>query len=59
MEPLALLEELSKRGDIHIGLPHDVELSDIDSNVSDDEAVGSSVWLKKALLETDTQISCQ
>ncbi|CAI9727322.1 Hypothetical predicted protein [Octopus vulgaris] len=37
-EALALLEELSNRGDVHIGLLHNIELFDGDSGASDDEA---------------------
>ncbi|XP_052829999.1 uncharacterized protein LOC128249687 [Octopus bimaculoides] len=58
-EALALLEEPSNGGDVHMDLPHNIELFEGDKDASDDEAVGSSVRLKGELLETDTQVSCQ
>lgn len=53
------MEELSNGDDVHMGISHDTQLFDGDSIASDDEAVGSSVWLEKGLLEADAQISRQ
>ncbi|KAG1652450.1 hypothetical protein GQR58_026268 [Nymphon striatum] len=44
---------------IYMGLPRDTELSDGDSDLSDDEAIRSSIRLGRGLLEAEAEITGQ
>lgn len=55
-EALALLEDLDKEGDVYMGFPENHELSDGDSDLSDDEATASSNKLGGNLLSSSAEL---
>ena len=56
-EILAHLEELDNGGDVYMGLSEIDELSDGDSDQSDEEARANSIRLKRGLLAAPAEIA--